>query len=352
MKKIKIAHIHVWDKKNKGDVAIVMSVKDLLSKKFINVEFFDFPIEFLSKGSINDIKKINSCDFVIIGGGGIFYHYFLPFSKEIISKIKKPIFIFGTGYIQEIGAKSLNDDQLNSLLYLINKAKLTGLRDNYTKNFLIKNGASSDKISLIGDPAILLKEKKMTKSEMDDFDLDSNVIKIGFNLNYSGWLGFGRYKKEILNSYKKVADYFIKKYGARIYYLKHHPGEDQIIRELDFPIFKIVDIHPYKQKYLYSKMDLIVGMMLHSCVIAFGAVTPEINLAYDLRNKSFANFIKCPELVVELDDLRSDVLLKTAKNVFNKRCFYKNKFKKKLSKIKNSHEIYLNEIHRNIHNNT
>jgi polysaccharide pyruvyl transferase WcaK-like protein len=351
MKKIKIAHIHVWDTKNKGDVAIVMSVKYLFLKNNADVIFFDFPIEFLSKRSISDIKKINSCDFVIIGGGGIFYHYFLPFSKEIIAKIKKPIFIFGTGYIQEVGAKGLNNNQLNSLLYLVDKAKLVGLRDDYTKKFLIKNGASSDKISLIGDPAILLKEKQMTKFEMDEFDLDSNVIKIGLNLNYSGWLGFGRYKKEILNSYKKVANYFIKKYGARIYYLKHHPGEDQIIKELDFSIFKIVDLHPCKQKYLYSKMDLVIGMMLHSCVMAFGALTPEINLAYDLRNKSFANFIKCPELVVELDDLKSNALLKTAKKVFSNRFFYKNKFKKKVDKIKNNHEAYLNEIYRNVHNN-
>ena len=42
----------------------------------------------------------------------------------------------------------------------MDKAKLIGLRDYYTKKFLIKNGASSNKISLIGDPAILLKEKK------------------------------------------------------------------------------------------------------------------------------------------------------------------------------------------------
>lgn len=348
MKKVKIAHIHVWDKKNKGDLAIVMAVKDLLIEKFINVDFLDFPIEFLSQGSTHDIKNINSCDFVIIGGGGIFYHYFLPFSKKIISKIKKPIFIFGTGYIQEIGSKALKPEQLDSLMYLIEKAKLVGLRDNYTKNFLIKNGAHSDKISLIGDPAILLKEKKIINNKAQEFDLDANILKIGLNLNYSGWLGFGQYKKEILSSYKNVANYFIKKYGARIYYLKHHPGEDQIIKELDFPIFKIVDLNPYQQKYLYSKMDLIIGMMLHSCVMAFGALTPEINLAYDIRNKSFANFIKSKELLVELNDLKSGILLTKAKKVYQNKDFYKNKFLKEKNKIEKSYQDYLDKIYKNI----
>ncbi|HPT08202.1 MAG TPA: polysaccharide pyruvyl transferase family protein [bacterium] len=348
MKKVKIAHIHVWDKKNKGDLAIVMAVKDLLIEKFINIDFLDFPIEFLSQGSTHDIKNINSCDFVIIGGGGIFYHYFLPFSKKIISKIKKPIFIFGTGYIQEIGSKALKPEQLDSLMYLIEKAKLVGLRDNYTKNFLIKNGAHSDKISLIGDPAILLKEKKIINNKAQEFDLDANILKIGLNLNYSGWLGFGQYKKEILSSYKNVANYFIKKYGARIYYLKHHPGEDQIIKELDFPIFKIVDLNPYQQKYLYSKMDLIIGMMLHSCVMAFGALTPEINLAYDIRNKSFANFIKSKELLVELNDLKSGILLTKAKKVYQNKDFYKNKFLKEKNKIEKSYQDYLDKIYKNI----
>lgn len=344
MKKVKIAHIHVWDKKNKGDLAIVMAVKDLLIKKFINVEFFDFPIEFLSKGELSDIKKLNSCDFVVIGGGGIFYHYFLPFSKELISKIKKPIFIFGIGYIKEIGAKNLKDEQLESLLFLIEKARLVALRDDYTKRFLIKNGADPDKIRLIGDPATLLKEEKISSSKSREFGLDSPILKIGFNLNYSGWLGFGQYKKEILSAYKSVADYFIKKYGTRIYYLKHHPGEEQIIKELDFPIFKVVDLHPYQQKFLYSKMDLIIGMMLHSCVMSFGALTPEINLAYDLRNKSFAKFIKCPELLVELEDLKSGILLKKAKSVFKEKELYKNKFKKQVDKIKDNHENYLEDI--------
>ncbi len=348
MKNIKIAHIHVWDKSNKGDLAIVIAVKDLLVKKFNNVDFLDFPIEFLSKGTDSDIDKINSCDFVVIGGGGIFYHYFLPFSKKLISKIKKPIFIFGTGYIREIGAKSLKSEQLNSLLYLIKKSKLVALRDDYTKKFLIKNGASPDKISLIGDPAVLLKEKKINKNKIHEFELDCKAPKIGLNLNYSGWLGFGQYKKEILDSYKNVANYFIKKYGAKIYYLKHHPGEDQIIKELDFPIFKVVDLHPYQQKYLYSKMDLIIGMMLHSCVMAFGALTPEINLAYDLRNKSFANFIKSPELLVELEELKSNILLSRAKDVYQKKDFYKNRFFIEKNKIEKKHLIYLDQISKNI----
>lgn len=346
--KIIIAHIHVWDKKNKGDLAIVLSVKDLFKSKFKNINFVDFPIEFLKDASAKNIEKLNSADFIVIGGGGIFYNYFLPFSEKIIDKINIPIFIFGVGYIQEIGAPKLGKEKLDSLLYLIKKSVFVGVRDNYTQNFLLKNKVNKNKIKLIGDSAVLLKEEKLSKKESNQLGLNLKNIKIGLNLNYSGWLGFGRYKQEILGSYNEVANYFIKKYKAKIYYLKHHPGEDQIIKELNFPIFKVINLSPYKQKFFYSKLDLIVGMMLHSCVMSFGALTPEVNLAYDLRNKSFADFINCPELVVPSNCLKSGLLLKRVKKVYNNRDFYKNKFKEERGKIKISYATFLNEIYKYI----
>jgi polysaccharide pyruvyl transferase WcaK-like protein len=67
-------------------------------------------------------------------------------------------------------------------------------------------------------------------------------------------------------------------------------------------------------------------MMLHSGVMAFGAGTPEISVAYDLRNYSFAEFIKCPELVVDLDKLKRGGLLKIVKQVYIKREKYRKNF--------------------------
>jgi hypothetical protein len=46
-KVIKIAHIHVWDRKNKGDYAIVLAVQELLRREIKNCEIIDFPVEVL-----------------------------------------------------------------------------------------------------------------------------------------------------------------------------------------------------------------------------------------------------------------------------------------------------------------
>lgn len=338
MKKIKIAHIHVWDQDNKGDYAIVLAVADALRKRFPGASITDFPIEVLKNYNQKELTRLNQADVIVFGGGGVFYRYFLPFNNQMIAGLKKPLVIFGVGYIREIGARSLSKIETASVVSLVKKANLVGVRENYTKKFLIRQGIKKEKISVIGDPAVLLEEKAPQNFQL------AEGLKIGLNLNYSGWLGFGPWRDDILKAYQETAEYFQKKFGATIYYLKHHPGEDNIYPELKIKDLKLVDLSAKEQKYIYGELDLVIGMMLHSCVLAFGALTPEINVAYDLRNRNFARFIGCPELVVELADLKKGQLLKKSKEVMNKKDFYLKKFAKKRNLIKKLQTKFINRV--------
>lgn len=340
----KIAHLHVWDKNNKGDVAIVLAVQELLKKNFPGCKILDFPVQLLKDGTIQDARRINQADFVVIGGGGIFYSYFLPYNKEFIKSIIKPIIIFGAGYIKEVDAPELKLESAASVAYLAKQARLVGVRDNNTKKFLVKHGVPTQKIEVVGDPAALLSEKKSNKFLMKK----KGVIRIGLNLNYSGWLGFGKWHDDILNAYRATAEYFQKEYDGKnnqsveIYYLKHHPGENKIYPELKIKGLKVVDLKPSEQKYVYGKLDLVIGMMLHVGVMAFGAGTPEISVAYDLRNYSFADFIGHPELVVDLDKLKKGELLKRVKMVFAQKNNYRKKFANLKVKIATKQNSFLN----------
>lgn len=347
---MKIAHIHVGDKNNKGDVAIVLAVQELLRDNFRNCRIIDFPITVLRDGQAKDLEAINTADFVIIGGGGIFYSYFLPYNQEFIKAIKKPIVIFGAGYIREIGARELSPEACASLVALIKAAQLVGVRDNKTKEFLGKYGAPAPKIKVIGDPAVLLREKKPSKFKIKKRTGKIASVRIGLNLNYSGWLGFGQWREDILGAYRAVAQYFEQEYGGpagsgvEIYYLKHHPGEDQIYPALNIKDLRVVDLQPGEQKYAYGQLDLVIGMMLHVGVLAFGAGTPEISVAYDLRNYSFAEYIGCPELVIDLDKLSKGILLKRVKEVMAKRVNYRKKFDRQKKIIKQKQENFLISI--------
>lgn len=333
-----IAHIHVWDKKNKGDVGIVLAVQELLQSSLGKIKIIDLPIEALKNFNQVNLRKINSADLVVIGGGGILYRYFMPFDNRVIQAIKKPIIIFGVGYIREVGSRPLKKDWIKSIINLTKKATLVGVRDYYTKKFLITNGINKNKINLIGDPAIFLSEKKPKNLKL------KGKIKIGFNLNYSGWLGFGQWEKDILKAYLETINYFQNKYQANIYYLMHHPDEINILNKIKIPRLKIIDQPASEQKYIYGQLDLVIGMMLHSSVMAFGAGIPEINVAYDIRNKNFAKFIHCPELVIPLAKLSSGALLSTAKNVWKNHDQYSQKFFKRKNTIWQKQNKFLLKI--------
>lgn len=317
---ISIAHIHVWDQKNKGDLGIVLAVQEQLRAVFPDAEIIDFPVEALNGFDRRQADAINKSDLAVLGGGGIFYRYFLPFSEEMIKAIRIPLVIYGVGYIREVGAPSLKKIERDSLVALAEKASLIGVRENYTKRFLTKQGIAASRIQVIGDPALHLEEIKPGKLKPG--------FKLGLNLNYSGWLGFGKWEKDILEAYRETAEFFQDNYGASVYYLKHHPGEEAIYPKLKIKNLQVIDLKPAAQKGFYGALDLVVGMMLHSCVMAAGALTPEINVAYDLRNRNFARFIGCPELVVELEDLKKGALLKRAKAVVKNQAAYRQKFAK------------------------
>jgi len=160
MKKLTITHIHVSDKKNKGDYAIVLAVQQLLKKHFSINKIINLPIEVLSTYDEKILKKINNTDFLIIGGGGILYSYFLPFNTNFINGIKIPTFTFGIGYIKEIGSTDLNLKSKKSIISLFKKCSIFSVRDFNTKNYLTNLGLPAKKIPVIGDPAIFLKKIK------------------------------------------------------------------------------------------------------------------------------------------------------------------------------------------------
>jgi len=314
IKKIKIAHIHVWDKTNKGDLAIVLAVQELLNSAFPSLEITDYPVEALKNYDAKTASAINRADLVVMGGGGLFYRYFLPFSLEMLQAIKKPFVVFGVGYIREVGARSLTPVERGSIINLAKRADLLTVRENYTKKFLQKYGVAAEKIKVIGDPALLLSEKTQVKNLKTGF-------KLGLNLNYSGWLGFGPWREDI-----------------------HHPGEDAIYPALKIKGLKIINEEPHTQKALYGQLDLVIGMMLHSCVMAAGAITPEINVAYDLRNRNFARFLGCPELVVELPDLQSGELRRRAQLVAANASAYRQQFSVFKNRVNKRTQDFLHDI--------
>jgi hypothetical protein len=139
---LRIAHIHVADRQNKGDYAIVLAVQELLRTQFSGCQISNFSVELLKMGRAADLNKINRADLIVLGGGGLFYSYFLPYNLDFLAGLKPPLIIFGVGYIREIGALALSAAAARSVAALANQASLVGVRDHKTKEFLVKQGGA------------------------------------------------------------------------------------------------------------------------------------------------------------------------------------------------------------------
>ena len=104
------------------------------------------------------ISSINKHDLMIVGGGGIYSKWTLPFDINLINKIKIPIIIFGAGYNHNYTDRELSMDEWNSMNILNSRARLCSVRDKKTFELVRKQNKNT---TLIGDPAIFLKSKKM-----------------------------------------------------------------------------------------------------------------------------------------------------------------------------------------------
>ncbi len=62
---------------------------------------------------------------------------------------------------------------------------------------------------------------------------------------------------------------------------------------------------PYKMKSVYAELDLVIGMMMHSAVFAFGSEIPVISVAYDIKNHAFMQFIGQRDKVIDVRELDS-----------------------------------------------
>lgn len=329
---VKIIHFHPETKCNKGDMAIAMSIEDLLKENIKVTKYTHCCIEDLKKmespriidltskgprGSkivpmffpfkhfykflrnkqvIGLIKKINNYDLLIMGGGGIYSDFFFPLDKKIISEVNIPIVIFSPGININLNAPQLSEEVKESIIYLNKKSRLSSVRDSNTKRVLNSWGLKTENI---GDPAIHLKTKE------DNLKLDRDKLKIGINFachtKYSDNDNFNKLFDFYVNLIKRIS----KDNKIELIYFQHHPKEKRLIKlfRKQFPFMKVVDQEPRKLKNAYSKIDLMISMMLHSTIFAFSNNIHFVNVAYNKKNNAFMEDIGQKKNVIQMENL-------------------------------------------------
>jgi polysaccharide pyruvyl transferase WcaK-like protein len=368
---MKIIHFHFNTLNNKGDEAVVSSIRELFricfndtkikftSKKIQQITVYNRITSHITKkiNKINNKKircnikrfiiniskkikcinrkklldEINNNDLVIIGGGGFYASWSLPLDNELIKKIEVPIVLIGVGVNENIGDKSLDKESINSIILLNKISKISSVRDEYSKKFLSKLNLNSINI---GDPAIFLKKEKPKKELIIK---QNKKIYVGINIANHGWFLQKKLIRKIINEYIKFMLSISKKYDIQWIYLKHHKKEGDIIKELKRKIDNIIicDCPPKELNYYYSKLDFSVSMMLHSLIFAFSNSIPMINVAYDKKNYSFMKDINNEENIIDV----KEISYKTLSDNFEKLLKNKKEYVQKFSNKKKGYNL-------------
>ena len=306
----RIAHVSYHLTHNAGDTVLSKCVRDTVQNNH-KVKEWNL-IQVSSPVTRETIDRINDCDELIIGGGGLF----LPdtnknnisgwqwaISNELLESIKVPISVFSVGYNYFKGQKP-SDLFVDSLTRLVDKSSFVGLRN---------RGSVEAVKSLVPD---VLKEKisyqPCTTTVIGKVhpNLVLNKVetrKVAVNLAFDREdRRYGDDKEEILTQISKGIKRIELK-GFEIYYVCHCAEDDLALPYLkkEKVAYKLVDLssrYPNRVFEFYNKMDVVIGMRGHAQMIPFGLNCKIITLGSHDKMRWFLEDIDATDWYVDLTE--------------------------------------------------
>lgn len=260
-------------------------------------------------------QAFRNSDLFILGGGSliqdvtssrsIIYYLSLVWLAKLMGK--KVFF-----YAQGIGPirNGLNKELLRRVG---NKVDLITVRDEGSKKLLVELGVTKPEILVKADPVLGLYANEMDKNpglkylEKNGVDLEEDHGPI-IGISVREWQNLQGYKKALA----AVGDRLAGK-GYQIVFLPFHFPDDihpsrEIANLMKEPAVVIRDqLGVTEMLGCLSSMDLLIGMRLHSLIMAAVMGVPMVGIAYDPKVEAFVRSIGQP-LAGRVETLVEDVL--------------------------------------------
>jgi polysaccharide pyruvyl transferase CsaB len=327
----KVFIIGGYGSKNFGDEAILAGIIETVRKqnpntKFTVIGFNPKEVEQMhgvsSVGILNLFPTILFHDTIIVGGGTIFRPkmrlraQLMPLVTIFLRLLNKKIMFYSLGINKRTSklAKFL-------LVPAMGLAQFVSVRDLDSLEILKHWGIKKD-IEIVPDPAINLSYKKWSDKDLEKSGLDPSKKLIGLSLRNLKTMDDLKFFEDIVSFVNKRITQ-----GYQIIYLPmcKSPINDfendlligekiqsEIIDKENFVILR-KDLHPSKLKGLYARLSLVVGMRLHSMILAISTQTPLIGITYAQKCRSYLETHN--EEYLELDN----VSLRTLNSFFANR---------------------------------
>lgn len=303
---LKLIHFSAFSFGNAGDIILPIVLRDLFNDKISIKSWKGVHVKQSIKTKI--LKKINSSDALVIGGGGLFLKDSHPndvsgwqwnCDLEHLNKIDSPMIMFAVGYNRFRGQEDFEPIFTEHLNLFVDKAKFVGIR-NYGSIRKIKPYLNENlRRKLTFQPCMTTVISNLYPNLVE---YDKKEDFIAFNC------AFDREKlrfdsESSLISIAKVAKKMSK--ITRIKYFSHMPTDEKILFYFDkYNVeYTLITFHnPVEMINYYSKARLVIGMRGHAQMIPFGCRTSILSIISHDKLQFFLDDIGKSQWSVELKD--------------------------------------------------
>ena len=303
---------------NLGDVAIYQSTAALIKHALPEADILPMNWGELSQYSFKNEDRQKTM--LIFNGSGYFH---VAADGRLAKRIKDdldalrrhaiPAFFFGVGLnrpgqIDLDAPVSLHPEDAALLTQLLDYAQAVSVRDAATQSALAP--LTSKPVHLIGDPALHFFHAMGMQTPAAKTPQANTPPVIGVNFSFHGMHSNALLKKN-LEGYCSVLLRLQKETGAEFRYFVHYKTEEvlpRLLAQRGIQVKKVCAGDTVALARGYGELDLHIGGMLHSCILATSAGTPCIALAYDIKHQGFFDLMDMPENCLSAANFNPDAL--------------------------------------------
>lgn len=270
---------------NFGDDVLFYCVKQQIESIFADrkVEWINYPLRNHTTWSV--VEKANSCDLVLVGGGGLMLKDTNPntvsgwqwaCSLEHLRAIRTPIVVYAIGHNRFRGQEDFDSIFVEHVGTLIDKASLFSVRNHGSRRALMNYGFSGDKIQVVPCPSIF-------------FDTDTyphEARRLGFNL-----AGDRRDLRGVNKHFYDELQYAVSTLfnsGWEIHFINHNWNPSSNCQDFVDCLTIPCTVHNLDTVWdhsdlrggvnVYRGMDVVIAMRGHGQMIPFGQAVPTVSL--------------------------------------------------------------------------
>ncbi|MFA5535728.1 MAG: polysaccharide pyruvyl transferase CsaB [Bacillota bacterium] len=272
------------------------------------------------------VKTISQGSLIILGGGSLFQDItsqkslFYYSGIVLLAKLlRKKVFFYNQG----VGPVTRNLSK-RLLKWVFNKVDLITVRDAASKELLLEIGVAEPEILVKADAVLGIYAQEMERKQGLRY-LEKNGLVLGekdspvIGISVRDWRDYQGYKKALAF----VGDELVKK-GYQVVFLPFHFPDDiapsrEIANLMKEQATVIRDqLGVVEMLGALSGLQLLIGMRLHSLIMASVMEIPVVGISYDPKVDAFMKLLGQP-LAGRVETLDGELLMKEVWHILLKR---------------------------------